>query len=102
MIEVEYKIPKNNLKTQLLKNYKIIDKNDEQNVQSTKKSKDLSEERKNSEKELLLKPKLKIPLIKIINDSNDSTSENKNSKEEIKTKVNLVIYLKIRKNSQMN
>ena len=86
VIEVEYKIPKNNLKTQLLKNYKIIDKNDEQNVQSSKKSKDLSEERKNSEKELLLKPKLKIPLIKIINDSNDSTSENKNSKEEIKTK----------------
>ena len=86
VIEVEYKIPKNNLKTQLLKNYKIIDKNDDQNVQSTKKSKDLSEERKNSEKELLLKPKLKIPLIKIINDSNDSTSENKNSKEEIKTK----------------
>ena len=85
VIEVEYKIPRNNLKSQLLKNYKIIDKNDDQNAQSSKKSKDLSEEGKNSEKELLLKPKLKIPLIKIINDSNDSTSENKNSKEDIKT-----------------
>ena len=30
--------------------------------------------------------KIKIPLIKIINDSNDSSTENKNSKEEIKTK----------------
>ena len=86
IIELEYKIPRNNLKSQLLKNYKIIDKADDQNTQSNKKSKDLSEERKNSEKELLLKPKLKIPLIKIINDSNDSTSENKNSKEDIKTK----------------
>ena len=83
---LEYNIPRNNLKTQLLKNYKIIDKKDDQSAQSSKKTKDLSEERKNSEKELLLKPKLKIPLIKIINDSNDSTSENKNSKEDIKTK----------------
>ena len=91
VIEVEYKIPRNNLKSQLLKNYKIIDKNDDQNAQSNKKSKDLSEERKNSEKELLLKPKLKIPLIKIINDSNDSTSENKNSKEDIKTKSKFCI-----------
>ena len=91
VIEVEYKIPRNNLKSQLLKNYKIIDKNDDQNAQSSKKSKDLSEEGKNSEKELLLKPKLKIPLIKIINDSNDSTSENKNSKEDIKTKSKFCI-----------
>ena len=78
-------MPRNNLKSQLLKNYKIIEKNDEKNVE-IKKSGDLREERKDNEKELLIKPKAKIPLIKIINDSNDSTSENKNSKEETKQK----------------
>ena len=85
IIELEYKMPRNNLKSQLLKNYKIIDKNDEKNAE-IKKSGDLSEERKDNEKEILLKPKAKMPLIKIINDSNDSTSENKNSKEESKQK----------------
>ena len=85
IIELEYKMPRNNLKSQLLKNYKIIDKNDDKNAE-IKKSGDLSEERKDNEKELLLKPKVKIPLIKIINDSNDSTSENKNSKDETKQK----------------
>ena len=85
VIELEYKMPRNNLKSQLLKNYKIIEKNDEKNVE-IKKSGDLREERKDNEKELLIKPKAKIPLIKIINDSNDSTSENKNSKEETKQK----------------
>ena len=85
VVDLEYKVPRNNLNSQLLKNYKIIDKKDEKSTE-IKKSADLSEESKNNEKELLLKPKVKIPLIKIINDSNDSTSENKNSKEEAKPK----------------
>ena len=75
-IELEYNMPKNNLKSRLLKNYKIIENNTEQN-----------EECKNNENEkikLLENKKIKIPLIKIINDSNDS--DNKNSKEDSKSK----------------
>lgn len=36
VIELEYKMPRNNLKSQLLKNYKIIEKNDEKNVEIKK------------------------------------------------------------------
>ncbi len=82
-IEIEYNIPRNNLKSKLLKNYKIIEKNDEQNIEI----KEINEEKKNNDNEKIFKAenkKIKIPLIKIINDSNDSTSENKYSKEESK------------------
>ena len=76
VIEMEYNIPKNNLKSRLLKNYKIIEDNNEQN-----------EECKNNENDKIIIPEkktIKIPLIKIINDSNDS--DNKNSKEDSKSK----------------
>ena len=89
MIEVEYGIPRNNLKSKLLKNYKIIEKTGEENVEI----KEINEEAKNNDNECNIidkifkseNKKIKIPLIKIINDSNDSTSENKySSKEESK------------------
>ena len=89
VIELEYNIPRNNLKSKLLKNYKIIENDEEFKSESNIKSKELSEEKKSTINEEILKlenKKIKIPLIKIINDSNDSTSENKNSKEELKTK----------------
>ena len=83
VIELEYNIPRNNLKSKLLKNYKIIEKTGDDNIEI----KEINEEPKNIEDEKILKlenKKIKIPLIKIINDSNDSTSENKCSKEELK------------------
>ena len=67
----------------LLKNYKIIEKPEKLEHLIT------DEEKPKSEEEMVSVPevkKIKIPLIKIINDSNDSSTENKNSKEEIKTK----------------
>ena len=67
----------------LLKNYKIIEKPEKLEHLIT------DEEKPKSEEEIVSVPevkKIKIPLIKIINDSNDSSTENKNSKEEIKTK----------------
>jgi hypothetical protein len=88
IIELEYNIPRNNLKSKLLKNYKIIEDNNDK--------KEINEENKNNEKEKLIKSenrKIKIPLIKIINDSNDS--DNKTSKEiskdskESKSKSNI-------------
>jgi hypothetical protein len=80
-IELEYNIPRNNLKSKLLKNYKIIEKTGDENVEI----KEINEEPKNNDSEKIFKienKKIKIPLIKIINDSNDSTSENKNSSKE--------------------
>ena len=68
-------IPRNNLKSKLLKNYKIIEKSDDDEKMEIK------EENKNNN-EIKSDKKIKIPLIKIINDSNDS--ENKISKEESK------------------
>ena len=79
--ERDTEIPKKNMK--LLKNYKIIEKPEKLEHLIT------DEEKPKSEEEMVSVPevkKIKIPLIKIINDSNDSSTENKNSKEEIKTK----------------
>ena len=77
---------KKNIK--ILKNYKIIEKTEKlQNLitdeEKTKTEEDIMPTSENK--------KIKIPLIKIINDSNDSSSENKNSnsKEEIKSKNKL-------------
>ena len=74
---------KQNKGVKILKNYKIIEKNEKLENLIT------DEGRQKSEEEILRIPeikKIKIPLIKIINDSNDSSSENKNSKEEIRSK----------------
>ena len=63
----------------LLKNYKIIEKPEklENLITDEEKPKSLDGTPITQEKK-----KIKIPLIKIINDSNDSSSENKISKEE--------------------
>ena len=74
---------KPNKSVKILKNYKIIEKHEKLENLIT------DEEKQKSEDDIVQIPetkKIKIPLIKIINDSNDSSSENKNSKEEIKSK----------------
>ena len=86
LIEIENKIQKNNLKSRLLKNYKIIEKNDDENMEVMSENKD-----NENESDKIIKPenkKIKIPLIKIINDSNSNISDNKNSKEESKETKN--------------
>ena len=67
----------------LLKNYKIIEKQEKLENLITDEEKPKSGDSTPITQE---NKKIKIPLIKIINDSNDSSSENKNSKEEIKPK----------------
>jgi len=79
--EIDPENPKKMIK--ILKNYKIIEKPEKlENL--------ITEEEKTKTEEDIPKPlemkKIKIPLIKIINDSNESSTENKNSKEEIKPK----------------
>ena len=69
--------------TKILKNYKIIEKPEKLENLITDEEKPKSEDETPKIQE---KKKIKIPLIKIINDSNDSSSENKNSKEEISPK----------------
>ena len=79
--EKEPEIPKKNNK--ILKNYKIIERPEKLENLITE------EEKQKSEEDINLIPeqkKIKIPLIKIINDSNESLTENKNSKEEMKPK----------------
>ena len=79
--EKEPEIPKKNNK--ILKNYKIIERQEKLENLITE------EEKQKSEEDINLIPeqkKIKIPLIKIINDSNESSTENKNSKEEMKPK----------------
>ena len=79
--EKEPEIPKKNNK--ILKNYKIIERPEKLENLITE------EEKQKSEEDINLIPeqkKIKIPLIKIINDSNESSTENKNSKEEMKPK----------------
>jgi len=79
--EKENERPNKSMK--ILKNYKIIEKHEKLENLITDEGKQKSED------DIVQIPetkKIKIPLIKIINDSNDSSSENKNSKEEIKSK----------------
>ena len=80
-IEKESEIQKKNIK--ILKNYKIIEKPEKLENLITDEEKPKSEEDITPTNEV---KKIKIPLIKIINDSNESSTENKNSKEDIKPK----------------
>ena len=77
--ETEAESDKNKKNMKLLKNYKIIEKPEklENLITDEEKPKSLDGTPITQEKK-----KIKIPLIKIINDSNDSSSENKISKEE--------------------
>ena len=77
--EKETELDKDKKNMKILKNYKIIEKPEklENLITDEEKSKSLDGTPITQEKK-----KIKIPLIKIINDSNDSSSENKISKEE--------------------
>ena len=82
--EKEPEVQKKTVK--ILKNYKIIEKPEKLEDLITDEEKPKTEENSSQIQET---KKIKIPLIKIINDSNESSSENKNSKEEIKPKHKL-------------
>ena len=82
--EISSKDPENPKKSiKILKNYKIIEKPEKLENLITEEEKTKTEEDIPKLSEL---KKIKVPLIKIINDSNESSTENKNSKEEIKPK----------------
>ena len=82
--EISSKDPENPKKSiKILKNYKIIEKPEKLENLITEEEKTKTEDDIPKISEL---KKIKVPLIKIINDSNESSTENKNSKEEIKPK----------------
>ena len=80
--EAEYNISRNNLKSaKILKNYKIIENEGDENFDPNNKDEKSNDEIAFSK---IGNKNVKVPLINIINNSNDNSSEYKNSKDDIK------------------